>query len=249
MNPWQLYDDLIDGVPTGITVERAVLSHFAAIGTSAGTVGIAMADNSTRPGADLPDVLGSDLRSVAALSKSWDLGLASLGVAALNSWYNTAAQVANSTATLLAPDEDGFRVHADRVAGKTIGMIGHFAGAEHFDQAARLIVLERDPRRGDYPDPACEYELAACDEVYITGTTLANKTLPRLLELSTHARTVLVGPSTPFAPQAYGALVQEIDSSWVNDPERCWQIACLGGSMRTMRSVLTRFNAVLSQRA
>lgn len=243
-NPWQLYDDLIDGLPGGITVADVVLSHFAAIRTSEGTVGLAMADQGGPRPASLPRVVGAELREVAGLVKSWDLGLASIGVAALNSWYNTEAHVESSGATLVAPDTDGFRVHADRVAGKTVGMIGHFAGIEHFDRAKKLIVLERQPQRGDYPDSACEYELADCEQVYITGTTLANKTLPRLLELSRHARTVLVGPTTPFAPDVYGPLVQEVDSSWVNDPDRCWELAKLGAPMREMREIFTRFNAV-----
>lgn len=247
MNPWRLYDDLIDGLPTGITVRAAVRSHFAAVRTSADTVGIAMAERGGRRAEVLPEVLGAELRSVAALVKSWDLGLASLGVAALNSWYNTEQQVRAADADLVADDQDGFQVHAERVAGKTIGMIGHFAGVQHFSQAGRLIVLERDPQRGDYPDPACEYELPGCDEVYITGTALTNKTMPRLLELSANARTVLVGPTTPFAPRAFGDLVQEIDSSWVNDVDRCWELVCLGAPMRAMREVLTRFNAVLDQ--
>lgn len=245
MNPWRLYDELIDGLPTGITVQAAVRSHFAAVRTSAGTVGIAMADRGGRRAEQIPDVLGADLRTVAALVKSWDLGLASLGVAALNAWYNAEQQVRSTDARLVADDQDGFEVHADRVAGKTIGMVGHFAGVQHFSQAARLVVLERDPKPGDYPDPACEYELPGCDEVFITGTALTNKTMPRLLELSAGARTVLVGPTTPFAPLAFGELVQEINSSWVNDPARCWELVCLGVPMRFMRQVLTRFNAVL----
>lgn len=245
MSPWRLYDDLIDGLPAGITVRAAVRSHFAAVRTSANTVGIAMADSGGRRAEQAPDVLGVDLRSVAALVKSWDFGLASLGVAALNAWYNTEEQVRNAAVDLVARDEDGFLSHAERVAGKTVGMVGHFAGVQHFSQAARLVVLEREPRPGDYPDPACEYELPGCDEVFITGTALTNKTMPRLLELSARARTVLVGPTTPFAPLAFDGLVQEIDSSWVNDPDGCWELVCLGAPMRYLRQVLTRFNAVL----
>jgi hypothetical protein len=48
------------------------------------------------------------------------------------------------------------------------------------------------------------------DYVFITGLTLVNKTLPRLLELSQKARVILVGPSVPLAPQLFDFGVWEL---------------------------------------
>ena len=64
-----------------------------------------------------------------------------------------------------------------------------------------LHVLERLPGERDYPDAACEYLLPDMDVVFITGCTVSNKTLPRLLQLSKEAFTVISGPSTPMAPE------------------------------------------------
>ena len=60
--------------------------------------------------------------------------------------------------------------------------------------------FERRPLGGDLPDQAGEYLLGRQDCVCITGSAVANKTLPRLLELSRSAYVVLVGPSVPLAP-------------------------------------------------
>ena len=53
---------------------------------------------------------------------------------------------------------------------------------------------------GDYPDSASESLLPECDYVFITGSSFVNKTIPRLLELSRNATTVMIGPSTPASP-------------------------------------------------
>ena len=243
-NPWQLYDDLVDALPADVVVDDCVVSRFALVATSAGGHGLALADRAGRRAARVPgSVIGHDLRSVAALAKSWDFELAALGVAAMNSWFNTEQRVLDSAATLIGDDGDSFVVHAERVAGRRVGVVGHFAGLRHLEAAGELIVLERDPRGDDYPDPACEYLLPGCDEVYITGTAVANKTLSRLLELAAGARTVLVGPSTPFAPEVYGGRVDEIGGAWVADAAMAGQLARMGASMRSMKQVFTRFNA------
>lgn len=241
MNPWQLYDDLIDAVPADVRVRDAQISRFAQVTNDAGGCGLALADRSGSREPRGPElVVDRSLRDVAALAKSWDFQLAGLGVAALNSWFNTAERVVAAGAQ--SEDRDCFEMRADRVGGKRVGVIGHFAGLDRLWAASELVVLERGPRAGDLPDPACEYELPSCDEVYITGTTLANKTLPRLLELSRDAHTVLVGPSVTFAPEVYGDLVDEIAGSWVAQPAEATQLVRLGGSMRSVKHVFTRFN-------
>ena len=66
--------------------------------------------------------------------------------------------------------------------------------------AASVRILERSPRPGDYPDSACDWLIPQCDVVIMTASTLVNKTLPHLLELSKDAYTILAGPSAPMCP-------------------------------------------------
>ena len=47
-------------------------------------------------------------------------------------------------------------------------------------------------------DAACEYLLPDMDVVFIAGCTVSNKTLPRFLQLSKNAFTIISGPSTPM---------------------------------------------------
>lgn len=246
-NPWQLYDDLIDAVPADIRVVDALVSRFALVRTDAGATGLALADRAGRREPPPEAVIGAPLRSVAALVKSWDFQQAALGVAALNAFFNTEVRVHAFRDALIGADEDVFTLLAPLLPGRKVGVIGHFAGLPRLAAARELVVLERDPSGDDLPDPAAEYELPSCDLVIITGTTVANKTLPRLLSLASNARVVLVGPTTPFAPEVYGDRVAQLATARVCEPGRCADLVRLGASMRTVKQTLTRFNAVFDR--
>jgi uncharacterized protein (DUF4213/DUF364 family) len=90
--------------------------------------------------------------------------------------------------------ENAFDSYSQLVKGKKTAVIGHFHKLEDYlKEAASISVLERKPTGNDFPDSACEYILPEQDFVFITGTTLINKTLPRLLTLAKNAHVVLGG--------------------------------------------------------
>ena len=136
------------------------------------------------------DYIGMPLREAAAFSKSWELEEASVGVAAINAWHNRAAWLP------VRENADAFLRYRSRAERKRVGVIGRFACLEkRLEPICDLYVIERRPGAKDYPDAACEYLLPEMDAVFITGSTAANKTLPRLLELSRYAFTAVCGPS------------------------------------------------------
>ncbi|MGK0550733.1 Rossmann-like domain-containing protein [Enterococcus faecalis] len=59
-------------------------------------------------------------------------------------------------------------------------------------------MFELTPKAGDHSASVSEFLLLEMELVYISGLTLINKTLPRLLELSQNAQTILVGTSCPL---------------------------------------------------
>jgi uncharacterized protein (DUF4213/DUF364 family) len=80
-----------------------------------------------------------------------------------------------------------------------VGVIGHFPRLESLAWvAAEMFIFERIPQPGDYPDSAAEYLIPTCDVLIITGTSVINKTAPRLLELAQGLEIYLVGPSVPL---------------------------------------------------
>jgi uncharacterized protein (DUF4213/DUF364 family) len=139
--------------------------------------------------------VGLSLKEAAAWVKSWDFDQAAVGLAVINAAIN-----ANP---LTGPDIDAFNFFQEETIGKKVTVIGHFPYLENTLKDAELTILERNPRPGDLPDSAAEYVLPSQDYVFATGTTLINKTLPRLLELSPKAIVTIVGPSTPLTPSLF----------------------------------------------
>lgn len=244
-NPWQLYDDLIDLIPPGVKVREAHIGNWACVTSDTGT-GVAMIYRSgPRAGFAERDIVGRDLRDAACAVKSWDLELAALGVAAINSFLTTKERL--GAHPFAGEDERStFERHAETRPDLRIATIGHFGDIEKYAAEGRdLIVLERSPSGNDLPDPAAEYLLADRELVFITGSALTNKTLPRLLELCSGARVILVGPSAPFAPEVLPACVAEIGGSLVIDPGHVRRAIGLGGGMAEARQGLRMFNHII----
>lgn len=170
---------------------------------------------------------------MAVYLKSWNLYEASLGTAAVNSFYNTPERVQS---WLSKPLES---IHGpgaltdmlDMIAGKRVAVIGHFPNMEQAAECCSLTVLERNPQDGDLPDFAAEYVLPEQDFVFITGVTVTNKTLPRLLELSAQATVVLMGPSVPLVPWWFDQGVDVLAGMVVVDRDEVWRY-CQEGGMR-----------------
>lgn len=101
--------------------------------------------------------------------------------------------------------------------GKKIVLIGHFCGIEGIRASAKeLIILERNPKEGDLPDIASEYIIPEADIVAITGSSFANKSVERLLQLS-KGLTIVFGPSAPLTEILFDYGVDIIGGSLARD--------------------------------
>ena len=123
--------------------------------------------------------------------------------------------------------QDVFTCLLNELRGKRVAVVGHFHNLERLSAICELSILERKPMLGDMPDPACEYILAEQDVVIMTATTLINKTMPRLLELSRNARVVVAGPSTPLHPLMFDHGVDLLGGLIVDDA--AFGVASRGG--------------------
>ena len=104
------------------------------------------------------------------------------------------------------------------VFGKKIALIGHLKlHPDALMGAKEVYIMDREPHEGDYPDSACEYILPGCDMVIITGSAAVNKTMPRLLELSRNAKTVVIGPTVPMCPELKSLGIDRLSGMVVTD--------------------------------
>ncbi len=230
---WTIYDKLCAGVPAEVSV-RAFAGGLHWFGVQSGrALGLAMAPREIPSTPSLAGrVAGQPLQTAAALSKSWNFADAALGVAALNSHYNDPSRVlgwAGLPHYAFKTGANAFDSVLPRVAGRRVAVIGHFRGLEKLAAVSQLTILERRPQPGDAPDPACEVVLPEADFVFITATTLINKTLPRLLQLCRNAFVVVVGPTTPLTPLWFELGVDMIAGLLIDDVPAVWQIVQEGG--------------------
>lgn len=213
---WELYDELIEGIPPEILVEDAYLGPSRSFVETGGCLGMAQVYGS---GTAAPELLRRPLRDAAALSKSWDFQTASLGVAAINAWYNRMALLKECR---VQPEEDNTSAlinYRELLRGKKVAVVGHFYMIEQEKDVCDMIVLERKPQPGDLPDSACEYVLPEMDFVFITGSAMVNKTMPRLLQLSQQAVTILAGPTVTMSPVMFRYGADVLAGTLANDTE------------------------------
>jgi uncharacterized protein (DUF4213/DUF364 family) len=103
--------------------------------------------------------------------------------------------------------------------GKNVAVIGHFPFVDWSGSGFRnLWVLENYPRPGDLPAGAAEVLLPQADLVAITATTLLNGTCAGLLgHIPRGSFTIMLGPSTPFAPCLFDWGIDALAGSRVKD--------------------------------
>ena len=241
---WRPYHELLAEVPSGTVADCVVGLIWTSVVTDEGNAGVALTfthglDDSKLPGS----VAGTDLRTAASWLASWNYYEAAIGCAAVNAVLNSRERIEEMTHGTLEDfavrGTEVFERIAERFAGGRVAVVGHFPGLRRVADRCDLTVLERAPERSDTPDPACEYVLRDQDCVCITGTAVTNKTLPRLLELSRTAYTVLVGPSLPLSRVWFRHGVDLLAGAVVTEPEGVRRCVVEGAHRRIFREGLT----------
>lgn len=214
------YEALLDGIDGGQRVERIVhgVSWTAAVLSGGGT-GVAMHTEGETVPRRFAGLEGLPARQAAEAVLSWNMEEASEGQAVINAFYNTPERAAR-----LCPGESAGALDGLTLDGLTVGFVGHLPGhsgisEELLSRAGQVYILEREPRPGDYPDPACEYLLPDCDLAVITGSASINKTLPRLLELCENIPVILTGPSVSLCPALLKFGIRRLHGIVFHEPE------------------------------
>lgn len=204
---WQLYDLLAGrAADVGAEVSELLIGlTWTLCRSSAGGWGLAMSPG--MPTRTLPwsgTLASRPIGGLAAWLRSWDPYESTVAMAAVNAAINGASALAD-VATPLIPTGPAnlavFEHFAPRLSGRRVVVVGRYPALDTLDIDWDLRVLERQPGPDDLPDPAAEYLLPDADWVFLTATSIPNKTFPRLAELSQHARLVLMGPTVPWIPE------------------------------------------------
>ncbi|MGE0311670.1 MAG: DUF364 domain-containing protein [Lautropia sp.] len=188
-----------------------ICNHFAALVLDDGTVGMTYTaiDGALegllreRPHLDLAGLPAVQIAALYAQPAGWQR---SLGLAAINAISQV---VLRERADLLLPSPDTLQMLAIE-PGDRVGMVGWFGRLVEPIRAAgaELTVIELDPRYLARSGPGLAVSLdpvalRGCTKVLLTGTTLLNGTLDRLLDITAAAeRVCMIGPTAGCLPDA-----------------------------------------------
>lgn len=234
---WEMYDELLSLVTQDSVVDECLIGSYWTLVRSNGT-GLAMTPlEGQRKVALSGKMAGMPVKQLAEHVKSWNFFEAAIGLSAINSSINTRKNVEKITNQTLVEQKhiSAFDYFKKSLKGKRVTVIGHSPGIEKLSDFCKLSILERIQQTGDYPDSACEYILPKQDVVFITASTLENKTLPRLLQLCSQSFTVLTGPSTPMTPVLFRYGIDALVGSVVIDSIKAKQVVEEGGTSVELR--------------
>jgi uncharacterized protein (DUF4213/DUF364 family) len=228
--PQRVYELLLDHASSNNIVEAVNIGLVWTL-CKAQHCGLAMSPQ--LPTRTLPwsgTLIGKSLRELSAWINEWDAYQATVGMAAINAAINVQALPAGISLT--AGNLAVFEYFLPQLIGKKVVVIGRYPHIERYAEHIDLKILERQPTANDYPDSACEFLLADADWVFLTATSLINKTFPRLAELAQHTTTVLMGPTTPWLPQLAEFGIDYLAGVEVFDAEKLQQTVAEGGGTR-----------------
>lgn len=221
-------DDPVESVCLGLTWTTC---------RAAGALGLAMSPGVATRTLPWPGTLaGRPLRELTAWARSWDPFEATVGLAACNAAINGPGNALMREAEPLRGETAGnlavFAHFRPRLEGKRVVVVGRYPGMAAALDGIDVAVLERRPEGSDFPDPAAEFLLPEADWVFLTATSLINKTFHRLAALSADAVTVLMGPSTPWLAEWARWDVDFLAGVRIEDAARAERIAAEGGGVR-----------------
>lgn len=233
---WEIYDKLISEIPENLIVKEVMVGTSWTMVSTDENVGVAMTINETSIPSDFKySLTGAALKEVATLVKSWNFIEASIGLSAINAYYNFKERILAESEKIWSKvawdtsNKDVFDTYSVNIKQKNIAVIGHFPYIEQrLGESNRLTILERRPKNGDYPDTACEYLLPEQDYVFITGSAFINKTMPRLLQICKNAKVILVGPSVPMTSTLFEYGVFELSGFYVTNNYLCKKVISEG---------------------
>ncbi len=240
--PNRLYELLLDSCSSQNLIQRVMIGLVWTLcqdnpsqGNNQGTIGLAMSPTiatRTLPWSGM--LTGKPVADLAAWILDWEPYKATVAMAAINCCLNSRALPESLLLPSLPeqPNLTVFEYFLPLIQGKNVVVIGHYPGIERYQDLMQLTVLERQPQMGDVSDAAAEFLLPKADWVFLTASSIPNKTFPRLAELSGNAKTVLMGPTVPWLPQLHEFGIDYLAGVQVVDGNALYHTAAQGGGVR-----------------
>ncbi len=170
-------------------------------------------------------------RDLVSLSYSESILEAAIGMAAINSLIELDERRCielNASELILEKGRD-----------KRVAIVGHFPFIPRLREFCREVwVIEKNPREGDVTDAEAGEYIPGADVVAITGTSITNHTLGKLLDLcSPGSYKVMLGDSVPLSPVLFDYGIDAVSGTRVADHEIALKCVSQGANFRQIKGV------------
>ncbi|WP_413163687.1 Rossmann-like domain-containing protein [Capilliphycus salinus ALCB114379] len=234
-NSRQIYDLLLDKSASNTPIQEVIIGLTWTLCIAEG-MGLCMSPGI--PTRTLPwsgTLVNKPTSELTSWVRSWDSYQATVGMAVINAIINTESPLPKTAEPLSTTGPANLAVFEHflpQIRGKRVAIIGRYPELSRYEKQMNLVVIERQPTGSDLPDPACEYILPESEWVFLTSTSIANKTFPRLVELSKNATLVLMGPTLPWLAELGEMGVNYLAGVRVTNPQALRQTVAEGGGTR-----------------
>ena len=236
-HPKLIYELLLDSCSSAAQVDRLMIGVVWTLcqDNRHGATGLAMSPGfATRTLPWSGTLTGKPITDLAAWILEWEPYKATVAMAAINSCLNS-RPLPDSVLVGSNPEHANlavFEYFLPQLYNQKVVVIGHYPGIERYQEQMQLSVLEKQPQIGDLPDAACEFLLPNADWVFLTASAIPNKTFPRLAELASNAKTVLMGPTVPWLPQLHEFGINYLAGVEITDAITLYHTIAQGGGLR-----------------
>ncbi len=201
VHPKEIYDLLLDYGNKKTPIKEILIGLTRTMCETEG-IGLCMIPNQfTRTLPFAGTLVNKPVADLAPWLLSWNSFEARIGMAAINAEINSRSQLMTKGEPL-SPYGPGnlavFEYFLPMILGKRVVIIGRYPNLSRYENKIDMTIVERYPGPDDLPAPASEYLLPKAEWVFLTATSIANKTFPRLVELAKDAYLVLMGPTMPW---------------------------------------------------
>ena len=229
-----IYEDLIESVKSDFEDEVVdLVVGIRWIATKTKNLGLSITFDNNKHMTGIEDAgyfKGKKVIHLLNYLRTFDTLKIGIGLATLNSLIKIPQKFENINV---------FEYLMEKGRDKIIVFIGHFEDIKKLEGVAKeLICIERKPREEDYLDTFQEYLIPKGDIVAITGSTFANKSIKRILELSKGKYTIVFGPSTPLSPILFDYGFDMVGGISVKDEEKVFKIISQGGSLKNFKDYI-----------
>jgi uncharacterized protein (DUF4213/DUF364 family) len=235
LNPQKIYELLLDYGNSQTVVKEILIGLTWTLCQGEG-IGLAMSPAiPTRTLSWSGTLVHKKIAELAPWLTSWQPYEATVAMAAINAVINPRSPLLEKAEVLPTKGDQNlavFEYFLPLIQGQKVSVIGRYPGLSQYEKEFDLKVIERQVIAEDFPDPAAEFLLPQSDWVFLTATSIVNKTFPRLVELSQNAKLVLMGPTVPWLNELGEMGIDYLAGVAITNPEKLRQTIAEGGGKR-----------------